>query len=180
MQVVLSFDVGIRNLAFCMVRSEVTEEGPANEILMWDVVDIKAKDMDSMASKLVSVLFELFGTETIDQVLIENQPVMKNPTMKSVQMIIYTFFVCAREVGMSPVGKVTLVPASCKNKFCDKILRDIDPATISSARSSYMQNKKRAVETTRRLIPNDWAEFFRSHKKKDDLADAYLQALCKL
>ncbi|MEC8542095.1 MAG: hypothetical protein VXY89_00890, partial [SAR324 cluster bacterium] len=29
----------------------------------------------------------------IKHVLIENQPALKNPTMKSVQMIIYTFFI---------------------------------------------------------------------------------------
>jgi hypothetical protein len=180
MPVVLSFDVGIRNLAFCLVDGRTNEEGASNKILMWDVLDIKAKDMETMSSKLVSMLFELFGTENIDQVLIENQPVMKNPTMKSVQMIIYTFFVCAREVGMSPIGKVTLVPASCKNKFCDQILKERDPSSITTAKSSYTQNKKRAVETTRMMVPTEWKDFFDSHKKKDDLADAYLQALCKM
>jgi hypothetical protein len=75
---------------------------------------------------------------------------------------------------------VTLVPASCKNKFCDQILKERDPSSITTAKSSYTQNKKRAVETTRMMVPTEWKDFFDSHKKKDDLADAYLQALCKM
>jgi hypothetical protein len=29
----------------------------------------------------------------VNEVLIENQPSLKNPTMKSVQMVLYTFFI---------------------------------------------------------------------------------------
>ena len=40
------------------------------------------------------MLDQKFGkiTETLDYVLIENQPCMKNPKMKSLQMIIMTYF----------------------------------------------------------------------------------------
>ena len=40
----------------------------------------------------VSKLREL-DLDDVTHVLIENQPALKNPVMKSIQMIIYTFFV---------------------------------------------------------------------------------------
>ena len=173
MPAVLSFDVGIRNLAYCLVEGE--QGSP--RVLKWDVLDVHAKDIEAMSSKLVGVLYDLFAEDDISQVLIENQPVMKNPTMKSVQMIIYSFFICTRELGMSSIGRVGLVPASCKNKFCEKVLAEEAP---DESPASYARNKRRAVQTTRKLVPEAWRAYFEAHKKKDDLADAFLQALCKM
>lgn len=172
MPAVLSFDVGIRNLAYCLVEGEPRSP----RVLKWDLLDVQAKDLEAMSSKLVGVLHELFAEDDISQVLIENQPVMKNPTMKSVQMIIYSFFICSRELGMSSIGRVGLVPASCKNKFCEKVLAE-DP---DESPACYARNKRRAVQATRKLIPEAWRAYFEAHKKKDDLADAFLQALSKM
>ena len=91
-------------------------------------------------------------------------------------MIIHSFFICSREIGMNSVERVSFVPASCKNKFCDGMLRDEE----DNSKPSYTRNKKRAIQTTRMLVPVDWKTYFESHKKKDDLADAFLQALCKM
>lgn len=172
MPVFLSFDVGIKNLAFCLI--EGTRE--SHRILKWDILDIQERDLERMSSKLIHMLYDLFADVPIFQVLIENQPVMKNPTMKSIQMIIHSFFICSREIGMNSVERVSFVPASCKNKFCDGMLRDEE----DNSKPSYTRNKKRAIQTTRMLVPVDWKTYFESHKKKDDLADAFLQALCKM
>lgn len=172
MSIFLSFDVGIKNLAFCLI--EGTQE--SHRILKWDVLDIQEKDLEKMSSKLIHLLYDLFADVQISQVLIENQPVMKNPTMKSIQMIIYSFFICAREIGMASVERVKLVPASCKNKLCDRMLQDEE----DHSKPSYTRNKKRAIQTTRQLVSGDWKTYFESHKKKDDLADALLQALSKM
>ena len=77
---------------------------------------------------------------------------------------------------MSSLERVSLVPASCKNKFCDRVLRD----EKDDSKPSYTRNKKRAIQTTLKLVPAEWKTYFESHKKKDDLADAFLQALCKM
>jgi hypothetical protein len=47
---------------------------------------------------------------------------------------------------------------------------------------TYAERKKFGIEITRKIINeknllNDWVEIFDKHKKKDDLADSFLQAL---
>lgn len=164
MRSILSFDVGIRNLAYCHIVS--------GTILDWGILDVHGKDLGEMAKAIVNTLDEKFAGIEFDQVLIENQPVMKNPTMKSVQMLIYSYFVVCREVGMTPIGDVRLIAASRKNKLCDAHLGQ-DPEG-----RTYKKNKDRAIATTRKLLvdqPTQWNNFFEAHKKRDDLADAFLQ-----
>lgn len=161
---VLSFDVGIRNLAYCHTSDGTIED--------WGVLNVQGKDLGHVANAVVNTLDQHFAGVAFDQVLIENQPVMKNPTMKSVQMLIYSYFVMCREVGMVPIGEIRLIAASRKNKLCDAIL-GADPEG-----RSYKKNKDRAIETTRRLLrdqPARWSTVFEAHAKRDDLADAFLQ-----
>jgi hypothetical protein len=158
----LSFDVGIRNLAYCVVNADGT-------IDEWNVIDLGTGSFEERSVVLVNVLYERFGERTLDMVIIENQPVMKNPIMKSVQMIIYSFFLVAREVGMQTIGNVRLVAASGKNRLCDQIL--------GGKGKGYRETKARAIDATRKLlVDSTWLEYFEKHKKKDDLADAFLQA----
>lgn len=163
---VLSFDVGIRNLAYCSVD--------AGTIVDWGVLDVHGGDLGGIATAVVRALDATFAGESFDQVLIENQPVMKNPTMKSVQMLIYGYFVTCREVGMVPIGDIRLISAARKNRLCDAVL-GADPEG-----HTYKKNKDRAIATTRLLLANQparWGDLFESHRKRDDLADAFLQSL---
>lgn len=161
---VLSFDVGIRNLAYCHTSDGTIED--------WGVLDVHGKDLGHMANAVANTLDQHFAGIAFDQVLIENQPVMKNPTMKSVQMLIYAYFVMCREIGMVPINEIRLISASRKNRLCDTIL-GADPEG-----RTYKKNKDRAIETTRRLLrdqPSEWSVLFEAHTKRDDLADAFLQ-----
>ena len=51
----------------------------------------------------------------IEMVLIENQPCLRNPTMKSVQMLLYSYFTLRRIVD-SPQNKITIFMVSANNK----------------------------------------------------------------
>jgi hypothetical protein len=90
----VSWDVGIYNLSYCIL--EKNEEGNI-QILDWDIVNLV--DNESM-KKNRSLLFENIPRKLqerpqlldVDLVVIENQPSLKNPQMKSIQMILYSYF----------------------------------------------------------------------------------------
>ena len=131
----LSFDVGIKNLAYCLIDSEkdTIEDWGILNISVDPVCDHVMKGLtqcDKSAKVVINqtklcsahqklkchrdksskripktknIIFEL-GKRIVqcldekpdfmetDLVLIENQPALKNPTMKSVQMILYSYF----------------------------------------------------------------------------------------
>jgi hypothetical protein len=160
----LSFDIGIKNLAYCLLDKD--------EIYEWDIINVSAKTINEISSLLLKKLNEIFSQSEFDIVLIENQPVIKNPTMKSIQMIIYTYFKYLKDIEKKEINDVLLVSANNKNKFMDKYNIDIGKCS-----SKYVANKKKSIECTKLLIKNESLDFFLKHSKKDDLADCYLQGL---
>jgi hypothetical protein len=117
---------------------------------------------------------ELLQATTID---IENQPALKNPTMKSVQMILYTYFLINLK---NKKYSLNLVSARNKLKFD---LENEDIKETKKITDNYKKNKKLAIDFTREFLKNtpDWLEYFENYKnKKDDLADAYLMIRYRL
>lgn len=66
--------------------------------------------------------------------------------------------------------------ASSKNKSPVENIpeNEINPV---EKKKTYAENKKQGVELVRRICPFSHLEFFLSHKKKDDLADCFLQGI---
>ena len=92
-----------------------------------------------------------------DLVVIENQ---KDRRMFAVQAMLHMYFVehtipCR---GVSAVYKLQNVQTP-------------DPT------ATYAQRKKTGIKHCMTLYTDDWAQFFKTHKKKDDLADAFLQGV---
>ena len=111
----------------------------------------------------------------VTHVLIENQPALKNPVMKSIQMIIYTFFVMDG-VMKDDSSIETIHMVNARNKL--KVYKG--PPVECNKKGKYAQNKYLSVEYTKEMIKEDedkFIELFDESKKKDDLADAYLQGI---
>ena len=190
MTTILSFDVGIFNLAFANVTvNEITEttenkEKALNTVINdWGILCLKSRDdpkkmdLNVLSRNLIGLLNEKFGDVDFQTVLIENQPCMKNPTMKSIQMILYTFFVMHSYLEGKTID-IKFVSAS--NKLKVKHKADVSHITT---KAKYMQNKKYVVEYARNYLQLtkelniNWIDLFEKEKKKDDWADAYCQAL---
>jgi hypothetical protein len=110
----------------------------------------------------------------VNKVIIENQPVLKNPTMKSVQMILYTFFLDHGIMNKkSLIDDVILFSARNKLKIYD------GPVVECNIKNKYSKRKYLSVEYTKYFVKDmqKWFAFFNTHTKKDDLADSYLQGL---
>jgi hypothetical protein len=209
----LSFDVGIKNLAYCKLdENKVIQswgiinlnENPQCDVhlkkrcekqCMYEVKgDDKVKycctahskrfpkkkklnsnhDLMKISQLCVSKLREI-DLDDVTHVLIENQPALKNPVMKSIQMIIYTFFVMDG-IMKEDSSIETIHMVNARNKL--KVYKG-QPIECNK-KGKYAQNKFLSVEYTKEMIKEEDESFiklFSESKKKDDLADAYLQGI---
>jgi hypothetical protein len=123
---------------------------------------ILLKKLDSIRSIILDV----------DEVIIENQPVLKNPTMKSIQMIVFSYFVGqGYNSNMFPIKNVHLFSAKNKLKLYD------GPKVECTKKNPYDQRKFLSIEYTKYYIKDieEKLLFFNSNSKKDDLADSFIQ-----
>jgi len=191
---VLSFDVGIKNLAFCLLEIDIKKK---NEIILnenklyeivniidWGIINNVEDDkkcskigLDVLSKSCISNLDKHnFCNKKIDLVLIENQPCLKNPQMKSIQMIIYSYFMIKGVLNEnSQINEIKLISASKKLDVYN------GPVIECNLKSKYSKTKKLSILYTKYILEFKKDEQnlgqFNSNKKKDDLADCYLQGL---
>ena len=236
---IISFDVGIKNLAYCVVSFNNSLDVYDHTIEDWGVIDIMEKFLDeavkcsvnkkgvlcgcpavsavtidnktigfcnkktcqgvaqSTYSKKQIKKIKAVNTKSISQldmtseminklklfpsllntniVVIENQPVLKNPTMKSIQMVLYSYFLINGYTSSeSSISNIALFNAGRKlDIYNGPEITDIPDS------STYSGRKKLSIAYTRYFLKNkqEKLDFFNKHKKKDDLADSYLQCL---
>ena len=116
-------------------------------------------------------------------ILIENQPSMKNPKMKAISSTIYDYFLIRgifdKERTNSKIEKVKFMSPSNKLKLAD----EGDTKKLIKAKGdeskSYKLTKSLGIKYCKEMIEPypEWKEVLNSHKKKDDLADSFLQGM---
>ena len=118
----------------------------------------------------------------VDHVIIENQPVLRNPRMKTVGETLFNYFLCRGIVDKERTNsKISLVRyMSPCNKL--KVNNDNTMNILKNNNQSekYKLTKSLAVDYCTQIISdynNEIKDKFNSHKKKDDLADCMLQGL---
>tara|TARA_B100000287_G_C20614206_1_gene773331 strand:+ start:456 stop:977 length:522 start_codon:yes stop_codon:yes gene_type:complete len=156
--IILSFDIGIKNLAYCMLDSDKC-------ILDWNVLDCSGEN------ETLRVIQEIDSLEYLteaDIVLLEKQPSF-NPKMRNISTALYVYFILRIQHELNKNCKVIFYPAKYKLKCCDTKIEH-------KSKDKYRQNKNLGIVHTRELL-NSHQNFFDKHKKKDDLADCYLQAM---
>jgi len=106
-----------------------------------------------------------------EYIIIENQPVLKNPTMKSIQIMLYSYFLIKNK----NIKIIKLVNASNKLKVYKGKIPIEDQEKITKIKDKYRRNKMSAILHCQLMLTDQIIlEEFNKHKKKDDLADAYL------
>ena len=210
----LSFDVGIKNLAFCSLDDN-------KKILDWGIINLDKnpicqcglqkeccksstfivtddngetkhactthtkkykkkkkmnndRDIFNLSKIMINELNSKEDFLNHEIICIENQPALKNPTMKTVQMILYSYFMIEGATKDKPVSEVHMINA--RNKL--KVYKG--PEVECKFTDKYKKNKYLSVEYTKLMILEEdkkFIELFTTCKKKDDLADAYLQGI---
>lgn len=163
--IVLSFDIGIKNLAYCLL--DINKN--SFYILDWNILNCSAtKQTTDIVKEIIKQLNELPYLQDSELILIEKQPSC-NPKMRIINSCIYMYFMI-KTIDNNTNTKI--INYSPKHKLkCSNI-------TIpKTTKSNYAHNKKLAVEHTKFFIKNtNWINYFNNISKKDDLADCFLQA----
>jgi hypothetical protein len=208
----ISFDIGVKNLAMCILRKT-----DVITVLDWRIIVLAEakKDIKGIEDISERIYFEMDnvvgelkdkGINTIDYVLIENQPSNLNGIMKTIQHIIYGYFNLIKHWDKE-VNNVILVNASLKTKTHDykpdiqikpKSDKPENPEDAEGAegaeglkktkelknvkgfrRDKYKLNKQLSIEICKDYIKDNayLSALFAENKKKDDLSDACLQAV---
>jgi hypothetical protein len=104
---------------------------------------------------------------------IENQPVFDAPTMKSVQIILFTLLAHRLKKTCGWNGKIMFVHASKKTEEAQE--------SVDKAGGDYKARKDVAETLVEKKLAapehKKWLDFFSNKKKKSDLADAFLMSM---
>lgn len=126
----------------------------------------KTKDLDvvTLGKTIRDKYNERFKHYTIDTILIENQLGNIAPRMKSIQGMVIQYFI------MKNQDKIECISAT------NKLKRFIGKS------SKYAERKKKGMEVTKQSLEIheelcEWKSHYAIHKKKDDLADSFLQGI---
>ena len=220
---ILSFDVGIKNLAFCLIDND------KDTIEDWGILNISSEDSCQhhnqktgdicdktakfitannmclcsshknlkayknekckaipksknptllLGKKMVEELNKKPNFLDVNTVLIENQPALKNPTMKTVQMLVYSYFLInGVSSEKSPIDNIEMINAR------NKLKAYTGPEIKCTIKNKYKKTKFLGIEYCKYMISENkdmnqkYRDLFDKSKKKDDLSDSYLQGM---
>ncbi len=155
---VLSIDVGIKNLAMCMI------EESTKHVTHWDVSGVPPQSSLGLFVQMRNHLDEKPWVLTASTILIERQP-GQNKTMKSVENFLHSYFIIK-----CPQAETIIYDARHKV-----------PDVVGRGKEMYRQRKQASIDRCREFLKEEpnrhWMKTFVESKKKDDLADTVLQAL---
>jgi len=157
---ILSIDVGIKNLAMCLL-----DEDKNNLVVEWDVDGIPPQHRDGVYVSMRDHLDARPWVLNAKTILIEKQP-DRNKKMVSVMHFLYAYFIIK-----CPKAETILYGA--RHKI---------PDVAGPGKAQYNKRKKVSIERCEDFIRSNsvnshWIDTFVKSKKKDDLADTVMQAL---
>ena len=178
--------VKVNGTTMCKKHMELARKAHHKKFGLHKVRKAKCKDLDclTLRLKIWKALEAIPVFLTVDEIVIENQPSLKNPVMKSVAESIYNYFVCRgiidQAVTGSTVKDIKYVSPSNKLKVCKDEMAVV--GKIKNASMRYKKTKQMSVDYVAGLVREDpmGNAHFSGASKKDDLADCLLQALAYL
>ena len=167
---IISIDVGIRNLAYIIIKVEGLNK---HNIIEWNVIELCNKDEkaakvsnENIGKNIYREFNNLFTNYKFDKILIENQIGKNAIKMKSIQGMIIMYFIM----------KDYEINNILSYNACHKLKPFID-----NKKTTYNERKKISKNITTCLCENyydnDINNYYKDFKKKDDLADCLLQCL---
>lgn len=116
-------------------------------------------------------LLDKLDINDIDMILIENQPSMKNPVMKTISILVYSYFIL-RKLDNKYKYEIKLIAPSRKLKVKEESTEILENTNENKI---YKTTKNLSIKYCLELISDKDKEILNKYKKKDDLCDAFLQ-----
>ena len=174
---ICSWDVGIINLSYCIIEFEDTihehhyqKNMKKYKIIHWGIINLMEnkemkKNRNLLFENIPKKLNEIPHLLDVNYVVIENQPSLKNPQMKSIQMIVYSYFLM--------YGKVL-------NSIEEKKIKQIDFCNASNKLKMYKGpfidlNKVKEEEKEKKLAERNAKKVKISKKKKNNQEELIIQ-----
>ena len=171
----LAFDIGIKNMAYC--HCSIDNEKKIN-FLNINKVDLCCNKKN--IQNIIDNTIEFLDTILIDLNIINNDKLIvliecqMTSIMRTIQTCINTYFKIISKHQNIDISTEYVSPKH-KLKIMDKF-----PEIVVN--SKYKQNKLDAIYFTNNLLTttyknDDFLKIINSHKKKDDLCDAFLMCI---
>ncbi len=177
-------------------KDELVLEATKRYLMPWKAPKATSPSLAHIRRAMDTWLTSMLPTfAQADLIRLENQPVMKGPTMKSIQIMLFTLLGHRLERDFAWRGEIVFVHAGTKTKAAEAAQiadvpevreegeGDVGSSEVAEDGKAYRERKKTAeVETEAALTAagaTEWLAMFRGRSKKSDLADAFLMALRK-
>lgn len=165
---------------YCKIHLDIHVNNIIKERSLKKIININANNisLQTLAVKLFCILDKIPEFIDVKEVLIENQPVLKNPTMKSISSLLFSYFTIRGIIDNNKILNVKFINASGKLKLssdADKLLKKIK--INGNPKEVYQTTKRLGIKFCKELIKDDKEnlEFINKQNKQDDLCDSFLQ-----
>jgi hypothetical protein len=157
-------------------------ESKSSQLKSFKLKSSTTLNFDDVKYSLIMELENKPNLLTADYVVIENQPSFKNPRMKSIATTLYDYYlirgIIDKPITKSNISQVKFMSPSNKLKLADEgDTKQLIKAKGTDDTKAYKLTKSLGIKYCLDLTTHldTWQAHFNSHKKKDDLADAFLQ-----
>jgi len=148
----------------------------ANEMTLVQMGVQLVKDFDN----------KLLDISVLDKIIIENQISPIANRMKTLQGMIAQYFIMRGNSQISFISSAnklkmfTCEVAANEADTNEVVANEVVANEVGTSKTTYTERKKAGVQIVKDLLVNNnetWLPTFLTHKKKDDLADAFLQGI---
>lgn len=140
---------------------------------------VKQIPVDKIKLSLFTKLDQIPYILDVDEVCIENQPSFKNPRMKAIADSLYSYYLIRGVIDKknNPINKVNYISPSNKLKIENQ--EDDINEEIENANNKYKKTKQLSINYCQDILKYDesYISHLKQFKKKDDLADCFLQGV---
>ena len=143
---------------------------PIEKVKLKKAIETELTQLHDAIRLFIATNLSIFRQAT--HILLENQPVLKNPTMKSVQILL---FATLRDMLQPDPPPLKLVHAGKKVQGLE-----VGDAGYKSRKDASEAKVIQLLSGVKMAEPTAWLTYFKGHGKKSDLADAFCMCWDKL
>ena len=171
-------------LCYCTVHAKQKYKSEVKQIELkpFKLKNSATLNFDDVKYGLIMELEKRTNLLDADYVVIENQPSFKNPRMKSIASTIYDYYlirgIIDKKISNSRITQVKFMSPSNKLKLASEgDTKQLIKAKSTDDTKAYKLTKSLGIKYCLDLIAHlhEWVKHFNSFKKRDDLADSFLQ-----